>query len=103
MSRADLIAACKSAQPGSDSWLVAVQALGAASSTGFPPPKKPGRPTGLSSGELIYRMTESHVFDRDRQAIRNRMAYASHSQIIEWLKAELITRKAAEKATPTNA
>lgn len=57
-----------------------------------------GRPTGLNSGQLIYRMTESHVFDADRQAIRGRIPYASHSQMIDWLKEQVKTRKQAEKA-----
>ena len=57
-----------------------------------------GRSTGLTSGELIRRMTNSHVFDKDRQAIRARLPYANHSDIIDWLKREVKTRKATEKA-----
>ena len=57
-----------------------------------------GRPTGLTSGELICRLTTSHVFDRDRRAIRARLPYANHSDIINWLKIEVKARKAAEKA-----
>ena len=92
MSRADLIAACDAAGPA-DAWRVAVTALGAAGRAGFPAPKRAGRVTGLTSGELIERMTRSRVFDADREAIRRRIPYAPHSQIIDWLKAELKTRK----------
>lgn len=99
MSRTDLIAACVTASPDNAAWALAVTQLGRAARAGFPLPKKPGRPTGLTSGELIRRMTESHVFDADREAIRRRIPYASHSQIIDWLKIELETRKKAERAT----
>ena len=42
-------------------------------------------------------MTASHVFDTDRAAIRARLPYANHSDIIEYLKHEVKSRKAAEK------
>ena len=95
-TRAELIAACYAAGPAD--WPAAVTALGAASRAGFPVPKR-RHYTGLNSGQLIYRMTESHVFDRDRAAIRARIPYANHSDIIDWLKDEVKARKQAEKAT----
>ena len=43
-------------------------------------------------------MSQSHVFNADRRAIRARLPYANHSDIINWLKTEVKARKAAEKA-----
>ena len=97
MSRAELIAAVYTTRHGSDEWADAIRALGRHAA---PPPAPARRSTGLTSGELIWRMTSSHVFDADRTAIRARMPYANHSDIINWLKLEVKSRKAAKKALP---
>ena len=98
MSRAELIAAVYATRHGSDEWADAVKALGSHRREQDAAPPKRSYATGLSSGELIWRLTTSHVFDKDRIAIRARMPYANHSDIIDWLKTEVKSRKAAEKA-----
>ena len=100
MSRPKLIAAVYATRHGSDDWTDAVKALGSHRREQDAAPPKRSYATGLNSGQLIYRMTESHVFDKDRAAIRARLPYANHSDIIEWLKIEVKTRKASEKALP---
>lgn len=95
MSRPALLAAVRLTEHGSDEWTAAVKALGRFARLAQTAP--PSRSTGLNSGELIYRMTTSHVFDKDRAAIRARIPYAYHTDIINWLKTELKARKAAEK------
>jgi hypothetical protein len=97
MDRAALIAAVRAHLPQSPEWVAAVQALGAASNAGFPPTKKPGRPTGLSRGELYHRMLRSHVFDTDRRAWESKWYGAPTAATFDEMKQALDARKATEK------
>jgi hypothetical protein len=103
MSRLELIAACKAQPPGSPQWKAAVTALGAASKAGFPEAKKPGRPTGLSRGELYHRMLRSHVFDADRQTWESKWYASSTATTFDEMKQALEARKEAEKQAKTAA
>jgi hypothetical protein len=103
MSRAELIAACQAQQPHSPEWMAAVVALGRACAAGFPEAKKPGRPTGLSRGELYHRMLRSHVFDTDRKAWESKWYASATATTFDEMKQALEARKEAEKQVKTAA
>lgn len=96
-SRAALVAACRAQVAHSPAWLAAVRALGAASKAGFPEAKKPGRPTGLSRGELYHRMLHSHVFDADRKDWISKWYGRPTAGTFDEMKQALDARKQAEK------
>jgi hypothetical protein len=100
MSRDELIAACKAQQPHSPEWYAAVCALGRARLAGFPEPKKPGRPTGLSRGELYHRMLRSHVFDADRPTWESKWYASPSASTFDEMKQALEARKLTEKLAP---
>jgi hypothetical protein len=70
---------------------------------GFAPVKKPGRPTGLSRGELYHRMLRSHVFDADRRAWESKWYGSPAAATFDEIKQTLDARKATEKQSATAA
>jgi hypothetical protein len=57
-------------------------------------------PASVEQQQLLYRVTKSHVFDRDRDAIRKATDKADieqASKLIDMVLREVKTRKAAEK------
>ena len=60
------------------------------------PPARQGHPTGLSAGELVWRITESRVYAADREEIRARARATvpgAASEALDWLKGETPRRK----------
>lgn len=93
-SRATLLAACAAAPSDSAAWVAAVTALGAAARLGFPEP--PRRSTGLTRTALLYRVTQSRVFDTDRDQLRTAYHYgtaAEQAALVDYVLAEAGARK----------
>jgi hypothetical protein len=96
----ELLAAIAAARPLSESWNQAVARLGAWRMALSAPPKQPARRTGRDQASQFQTLTSSHVFDHDRQALRDEFLHASgtrRAELIAWAQRQIPARKQAEK------